>query len=103
MLEGHVSAWSFAAKMKDRAEPLSTYFDQGDERGSRPFPHFDGLAHCIEELFVTGKPLYPVEGTLLTTCALSMLFESRAWRKRIESNELKIAYRAPRNTYFQRI
>jgi hypothetical protein len=103
MLEGHVSAWSFAAKMRDRAEPLSTYFEQGDEPGSRPFPHFDGLAHCIEELFVTGKALYPVERTLLTTGALSMLFESRAWRKRIETADLKIAYRSPRNAYFQRI
>ncbi len=103
MLEGHVSAWSFAAKMKSRAEPVSTYFDQGDEPGSRPFPHFDGLVHCMEELFVTGKPLYPVERTLLTTCTLSMLFESRAWRKRIETGELEIAYRAPRNAYFQRV
>ncbi len=102
MLEGHVKAWSFAAKMKGRGEPLSTYFEQGDQTGSRPFPHFDGLVHCMEEMFVTGKPLYPVERTLLTTCTLSMLFESRAWKKRIETAELKIAYRAPRDSYFER-
>jgi hypothetical protein len=56
----------------------------------------------MEEMFVTGKPLYPVERTLLTTCALSILFESRAWKKRIETPELSIAYRAPRDVYFQR-
>jgi hypothetical protein len=102
MLEGQVNAWSFAAKMKDKAEPASTFFEQGDRQGSRPFPHFDGLVHCLEEMFVTGKPLYPVERTLLTTCTLAMLFESRAWKKRIETDELKISYRSPRDTYFER-
>jgi hypothetical protein len=103
MLDGYVSAWSFAAAIKDKTEPVATYFEQGDAPGSRPFPHFDALVHCMEEMFITGKPLYPVERTLLTTCALSMLFESRAWKRRIESNELKISYRAPRDTYFQRV
>ena len=42
---------------------------------------------------MTGQPLYPVERTLLTTCTLAMLFESRAWKKRIETEELKISYR----------
>jgi len=102
MLEGQVRGWSFAAKMKQQSEPVSTCFRQGDEPGSRPLPHFDGLVHSIEEMFVTGKPLYPVERTLLTTCTLSMLFESRAWKRRIESPELAVSYRAPRNCYFQR-
>ncbi len=102
MLEGQVNGWSFAATMKGRAEPVATFFRQGDEPGSRPFPHFDGLVHCMEEMFITGKPLYPVERTLLTTCALSMLFESRAWKKRIETKQLSISYRAPRNAYFER-
>ncbi len=103
MLDGHVSAWSFAASIKGRSEPLATFFEQGDESGSRPFPHFDALVHCMEEMFITGNPLYPVERTLLTTCALSMLFESRAWKRPVESRVLEISYRAPRDTYFQRI
>ena len=94
MLEGYVNAWSFAAKLKSSAEPVSTFFEQGDQPGSRPFPHFDALLHCVEEMFVSGKPLYPVERTLLTTCTLSMLFESRAWKKRIETDQLRISYRA---------
>ncbi|MDQ6664255.1 MAG: hypothetical protein M3Z23_07660, partial [Acidobacteriota bacterium] len=102
MLEGQVKGWSFAASIKGRAEPAATFFKQGDEPGSRPFPHFDGLTHCMEEMFVTGKPLYPVERTLLTTCTLSILFESRAWKRRIETKQLSISYRAPRDTYFQR-
>jgi hypothetical protein len=102
MLEGEVNAWSFAAKMKNSAEPVSTFFEQGDEPGSRPFPHFDGLVHCMEEMFVTGKPLYPVERTLLATCTLALLFESRAWKKRIETEQLRISYRTPHDTYFER-
>ena len=57
----------------------------------------------MEEMFLTGKPLYPVERTLLTTCALSVLFESRARKRRIESDQLKISYRTPRDAYFQRV
>ena len=53
-------------------------------------------------MMVTGKATYPVERTLLTTCTLSMLFESRAWRRPIDSKELAIRYHAPRNCYFQR-
>jgi hypothetical protein len=68
----------------------------------REFSHFDAQVHCIEEMFVTGKPPFPVERTLLTTCALSLLFESRVWKKRIETPELAISYRAPREIYVER-
>jgi hypothetical protein len=30
MLEGQVKAWSFAARLKSSAEPVSTFFEQGD-------------------------------------------------------------------------
>jgi hypothetical protein len=53
-------------------------------------------------MFVTGRPVYPVERTLLTTGALALLFESRFQKKRIATPGLKVAYRPPRNTYFQR-
>lgn len=103
MIDGHASGWTFAGKVKGTSEPVATHFGQPRESSrARPLAHFDGLVHCMEELFITGKPLYPVERTLLTTCALSILFESRAWKKRIETPELKIAYRAPRDAYHQR-
>jgi hypothetical protein len=103
MINGHTSGWTFAGKLKGNAEPLAAHFGQPKESArSRPLAHFDGLVHCMEEMFVTGKPLYPAERTLLTTCALSILFESRAWKKHIETPELNIAYRAPRDSYFQR-
>jgi hypothetical protein len=102
MLNGHISSWSFAAKLAERPEPVATHFGFPRRDQGRPLAHFDGLVHCIEELFVTGKPCYPVERTLLTTCALSVLFESRAWKRRLDTPELRIAYRAPQQTYFQR-
>ena len=39
----------------------------------RDLPHFDGLVHCIEEMFVTRRAVYPVERTVLTTGALAFL------------------------------
>ena len=103
IFNGQTSGWTFAAKRKGTAEPLATHFGQPrDSAHSRPLAHFDGLVHCVEEMFITGKPVYPVERTLLTTCALSILFESRVWKKRIQTPELAIAYRAPRQGYFQR-
>jgi hypothetical protein len=100
LLNGHVRGFLFAGKFKDQAEPVATHF--GFSEGGRPLPHFDGFVYCIEEMFVTGKPLYPVERTLLTTGALSFLFESRHQKRRIETPQLKIAYRAPREAWFQR-
>lgn len=101
LLNGHTSGWTFAGKVKGRAEAVATHFGLPPGQ-TRDLAHFDGLVHAIEEMFVTGKPLYPVERTLLTTCALSVLFESRAWRRRLETPELGITYRAPREAYFQR-
>ena len=103
MINGHNSGWAVAGKLKGKADPIATYFGQSRQSDrARPLAHFDGLVHCMEEMFVTGKPLYPVERTLLTTCALSLLFESRAWKKRIETRELDIVYTAPRDAYHQR-
>jgi hypothetical protein len=101
MLNGHANGWTLAAKLATAPEPVSTYFGFANRESTRPLAHFDGLVHCMEEMFITGKPMYPVERTLLTTCALSMLFESRAWKRKVESPELAIRYAPPRNAYFQ--
>jgi hypothetical protein len=101
MLNGQASGWTFAAKLKDRPEPVSTHFGFTD-KGHRTLPHFDGLVKCIEDMFVTGKPDYPVERTLLTTGALAFLFESGARKQKVETPELAIRYHAPRDTFYQR-
>lgn len=101
MLSGHIGWWTFAGKIKGTADPVTTHFEAVGARRTREASHFDGLVHCMEEMFIAGRPLYPVERTYLTTCALSLLFDSRVWRKRIETPELHISYRAPRNAWFQ--
>src|SRR4030095_2098251 len=99
MRDGHTSDFLFEAKLKDRTEPVSSLFALPS---GRDLPHFDGLVHCIEEMFVTGRPVYPVERTVLTTGALAFLLESRHRRRRLETPELTVGYRAPRQAYFQR-
>ncbi|HUQ92998.1 MAG TPA: hypothetical protein VM120_15055, partial [Bryobacteraceae bacterium] len=92
--------WTFACQRKGSAQIESTLF--GLTQRSRTLPHFDGLVKCIEDMFISGKPGYPVERTLLTTGALSFLFQSKKQGKRLETPELDVRYRAVKNTYFQR-
>lgn len=98
MLNDYVFRWDFAAEVDGRV--VATHFGQIPER--RDLPHFDGLTYCIEELFVTGKPVYPVERTLLTTGLLAFLFESREKKARVDTPQLDVRYHAPEHTYFQR-
>ncbi len=99
MLNGQVQDWLFATRVKGRPDILSTHFGLRD---GRYLVHFDGLVHCIEELFVTGKPVYPVERTLLTTGALAFLFDSRMAKHTLETPQLQVAYKAPRHCYYQK-
>lgn len=92
--------WSFACRRKGAAQLDSTFF--GLVPKGRPLPHFDGMVHCIEDMFVSGKPAYPVERTLLTTGALAFLFESKKQRRAVGTPDLSVAYRAAKNTFFQR-
>jgi hypothetical protein len=98
MLNGHSSSWAFAAEVDGRV--MSTYFGQVPQ--TRDLPHFDGLTHAIEELFVTGQPLYPVERTLLTTGILAFLFDAKERGERVATPELAIRYQPPKDTFFQR-
>jgi hypothetical protein len=92
--------WTFACRRKGAATIDSTYF--GLPKPGRPLPHFDGLVKCIEDLFVTGKPPYPWERTVLTTGILATLFESKRLNRRVETQDLNVSYRAPQHAFFQR-
>lgn len=92
--------WTFAMRRKGAAQMESTFF--GLPQPGRPLPHFDGLVRCVDEMFQTGKPVYPVERTLLTTGALALLFESKRRGARVATPELAVSYRAPKEAWFQR-
>lgn len=94
------ASWTFAARYQGSPQIHSTYF--GLNPPGRPLPHFDGLVKCIEDMFVSGRPVYPVERTLLTTGALAQLFQSRARQTRLETPELAVRYRVPKDVFFQR-
>lgn len=99
MLDGHARDFLFACSSRGRQGPLACRFGLAS---GRPLPHFDGLVRCIEEMFVSRRPVHPVERTLLTTGALAFLLESRHRGVRIETPELRIAYHPPKDPWYQR-
>ncbi|MBY0504974.1 MAG: hypothetical protein K2X03_13765 [Bryobacteraceae bacterium] len=98
LLDGVVSDWSFAGLAGGKVE--ATAFGLGSQ--GRPLPHFDGLVHCIEDFFLSGRPTHPVERTLLTTGILAAAFESkRRQGALVETPELGISYAPPPNPLIQ--
>ena len=84
--------FAFAAKVKGRAEPVATWIRLQNEP---PFGHFAQQLRAIEETIHTGRAVYPVERTLLTTGTLDRLMHSLAQEgRRFDTPELAIAYEA---------
>jgi hypothetical protein len=100
LLNGHIETTGFAADIQGETEPVST---QIWLQPARPFSHFSGLVHSIERMMVTGRPLWPVERTLLTTGALAALMDS-SWKGggRIETPHLAVRYKAPKGSFYSR-
>ncbi|MFN7921429.1 MAG: hypothetical protein U0Q16_15105 [Bryobacteraceae bacterium] len=100
MLDGHISDFNVAVDTEGAKAPLSSLFFLQPER---PYAHFAGLTHWIEEMMVTGKAPYPVERTLLVTGALAALMDS-AWRGhvRLETPYLDVAYTAAKGSFYNR-
>jgi hypothetical protein len=98
LLNGLVGDFTFAARLKGRAEPLSTLFYLP------PNPNVTYSAELmsrVEEMFLTGKVPYPVERTLLTTGLVAAGMKSLgSGQKRIETPHLAVRYQAPRGSTF---
>ncbi|MCS6859690.1 MAG: hypothetical protein NZT92_05150 [Abditibacteriales bacterium] len=89
MLNGQTSEFLFACKLKGQILATDFWLQDG-----RPFAHFARLNDAIQKMFLTGKPTYPVERTLLTTGVLAFLMESKfQGGKRLETPELAVKYR----------
>ncbi len=88
-LAGHFST---ALQIKGKAEPVGTCFRLQE---GPPFGHFAYLVRAIDETFHTGKPVYPVERTLLTSGILDRVMHSLAKDGlRLETPELAVNYSA---------
>jgi hypothetical protein len=64
---------------------------------------FSPLVNNMEKMFLTGKPTYPVERTLLTTGLTAAGVDSLfAGQKRLETPHLAIRYSVPTESTFWR-
>ena len=89
MLNGYMRGWGYAGRVNGEVRGMEVFL-AGD-----PHPHFSYLGLNIQEMFLTGKPQYPVERTLLISGALDALMESRyRGHVRVETPHLDIAYRS---------
>jgi hypothetical protein len=100
LMNGLVGDFTFAARIKGHAEPLSTLIYLP------PNPNVvysAALMSKAEELFTTGKPPYPIERTLLTTGLVAAGMQSLgSGQKWLNTPHLAVRYTAPReSTYWQ--
>jgi hypothetical protein len=98
LMNGLVGDFTFAARLKGRAEPLSTLFYLPPNPN---VAYSAALMSKAEELFVTRKAPYPVERTLLTTGLVAAGMQSlAAGGKRLATPHLAVRYQAPRESLF---
>ena len=90
LLSGHLGGFGYAARVEDQIvrAGLNQVADS-----QQPFSY---LGLNIQQMFLTGRPTYPVERTLLVTGALEALMESRhRGGVRVETPHLNIHYSPP--------
>ncbi len=87
ILPGHLRGWGYAARVD--GEVRATEFNRTGGLDDA----FGYLGLNVQEMFLTGRPQYPVERTLLVTGALEALMESRyRGHARIETPHLDVCY-----------
>ena len=104
LMSGLVRDFNFAARIEGRAEPFSTqmYLPMPDGRTTLA-NFFSPLVNNMEQMFLTGKPTYPLERTLLTTgltaAGVESLYRSQT---RVETPQLGIRYQPTKESTFWR-
>lgn len=96
-LNGLIKDFTFAAKLKGVAEPLSTLFYLPDNPN---VVYSAALMSKAEEMFTTGKAPYPAERTLLTSGLTAAALQSLADNKKLATPHLSIRYQAPQESQF---
>jgi arsenate reductase-like glutaredoxin family protein len=104
MMNGLVQDFNFSARLEGRREPFSTqmYLPMPPDRTTLA-NFFSPLFNNVEKMFLTGKPTYPLDRTLLTTgltaAGVESLYRNQA---RYETPHLSIRYQPTRESTFWR-
>ncbi len=100
LLNGLVGDFTFAARLTDRAAPLSTLVYLPP---SPNVVYSAALMSKVEEMVLTGNAPYPAERTLLTSGLVEAGCQSLSQGgKRLETPHLSVSYQAPRKSQFWR-
>lgn len=98
LMNGLVNDFTFAARIKGQADPLSTLFYLP------PNPNVvysAALMSKVERMFETGRATYPVERTLLTTGLVEAGMKSLANNhQRIDTPHLNVRYQVTPQSHF---
>ena len=100
MLGGYVAKRTVALRVRGQAEPLATALSEGPPptTGSvlSDYVNFSHLGHVLELFVQRGRPIYPVERTLLVTGILDAAMTSRHEDgRRLETPHLAVQYAPP--------
>ncbi|MBI3698069.1 MAG: hypothetical protein HY238_24935 [Acidobacteria bacterium] len=104
LMNGLVEDFNFAAHLEGRREIFSTqmYLPMPPRRASLA-NFFSPLVNNMEQMFLSGKPTYPVERTLLTTgltaAGVESLYRDQA---RYETPHLAVRYQPAKESTFWR-
>jgi hypothetical protein len=104
LMNGLVKDFNFSAYVNGAREPWSTqmYLPMPDGRTTLA-NFFSPQVNNVEKMYLTGKPAYPVERTLLTTgltaAGVDSLFRGQT---RVETPHLAIRYQPPKESTFWR-
>ncbi len=104
LMSGLLRDFNFAAQVDGQRKPWSTqmYLPMPDGRTTLA-SFFSPLVYNAEKMFLTGKPTYPVERTLLTTGLTAAGVES-LYRKgeKLDTPHLAIRYQPTQESTFER-
>jgi hypothetical protein len=89
MLDDYTRSWGYACQTGGQTQAMRVLTP------GAPYAHFSYLGLNIQEMFLTGKPQYPAERTLLVSGALEALMDSRyRGYVRVPTPHLDICYRS---------
>src|SRR5437763_1866363 len=103
LMSGLVEDFNFAARIEGRNQPFSTQMYLPMPPGRTSLANFfSPLVNNMEKMFLTGRPTYPVERTLLTTGLTAAGMESLYRKQRYDTPHLHISYQPTKESTYWR-